>query len=255
MTTFFAKSYGPYSYNGAVATDDTLGTVEQALSVRSQTAPSAGKGGRYSGGTVFDRLDLTLTGQVVGSRGGRDINDPGSVRAAWDELVGAHRPGAARPFQIDGDRYCNAEVSSELRASAWNGLPVRSYSVTLTSYEDPPWFAAAPSSAVLNTSGATALTTGGNGPADPTVSLQVTGAGGTLTVQDAYGNTLTVQPASTGTLVINSYAETVTLNGADVFGQSSGAFPRLPPGPASLSISPGGCALGGVSVTWQDRWY
>ncbi len=244
MTTFFAKTFGGYSYG------DNVATLETQLTFRTQTSTPPGKGGRYSSGALFDVLYLTLAGMIVAA----DTTDPASLRSACDAFLAAHIPGVGRMLAIDDDRYCNAEVSSDIKFDAWGGLPWKQYSLTLAAYDDPPWFSAATTTAAL-ANGANTVTTAGTGPADPVVTFVVSAGGSPVTVTDGDGNVFGFTPDAAGTFIADTFQETLTAGGADKTALLSlpGQFLRLKAGANTWTRA--GSNITSASVTWQDRWY
>lgn len=248
-TSYFVKTYGGQPLGNAVA------SFEESVAVRSQVASSVNRGGRYSAGTVFDALMLTLSGDILGSDVG-DPNDPSTVRTAWDGLKAVLKPGPARQLLIDSDRYVNAEVSSDIKSDRWTGVPARKWTATLTAYDDPPWWSVAVSTLALP-AGATAVATQGSGSCAPVISVPVSAPGGSLNIADANGQTLTLTPDTAGTYVVDSVNEIVTLNGVDKTGNVTGGdFLALLAGQNTLTLTAtGGFAFSACSVRWQDRWY
>ncbi len=249
MTTFFAKSLGPYSFA------DQIATVEEELTFREQTATIAGRGGRFAGDSLFDGLILTVSGLVLATDiAGGDPNNPGDTRTAWDRLKGALIRAGSLPLFIDSDRYANVRLGGSVKASAWGGLPSRDHAFILVSREDPPWWGNSTTTQGPY-GGAGAVTTAGNGPADPTFSLTVTASGGSLELYDGAGQACFLSPDATGTYLIDTFHETVTLGGMDKMFCFDGDFVRLLPGANALTLTPSGGAAATWSVAWQDRWY
>lgn len=253
MTTYFVNSIGPYAFAAQVA------TVEEELVFREQTNTIAGRGGRFAVDSLFDGLLLNLTGMVLATDvAGGDPNNPASLRQAWDTIKAALIQAGSLPLRIDSDRFCNVRLAGALKASAWDGLPSREYSVSLVSREDPPWWAGTATGPLgpFGT-GATNVTAAGTGPADPLLSVIVTSVspGNLLTFLDGHGNHFTLNPDVAGTYLVDTRAETVTLAGVDKMATFDGDFLRLQAGLNTLTFSAAGGAAATWTAQWNDRFY
>lgn len=241
MTIYFVKTLG------GQALGDDVALMDESYQARVQTASSAGRGGRASSGSVHDTAILTLSGTCVAA----DPTDPGSIRSAWDRLKAICRPGVAQPLLIDDDRYINVELASEIKTTGWGGLSYRDWSVTLASYDDPPWWSVAATTVNLAV-GDNALPTAGNAHADPVFTITTSGAGSvSLTVA---GVQCVLNAPAAGTFVVDSVSESVTQAGADVTQNLSltSAFLRLQAGNNTLTVA--SAVLTSASVSFQDRW-
>jgi hypothetical protein len=249
MTTYFVNQYGGYTFPSGEIT-----TVQASPEYKERVSTPAGKGGRYSAGSLFVCLHLQVEGNVVGS----DTTDPATTRSAWDNIAALFAPGLAKQLFIDSDRYCNAEPTSFAEAKAWNAQTARYYSATLTANDDPPWFSTTTTSQTLATSGATTFSALGTGPADPVITLVVSAApaGSLITITDASGNECAISPDSTGTFILDSYADTILKSGVDKYALLTGELLRLLAGSNTLTISlSGGATLSAASLTYQARYY
>ncbi|MEO7716352.1 MAG: hypothetical protein ABIY70_09110 [Capsulimonas sp.] len=250
MTTYFTYSFGGYTFNAG-----DLTSIQESPEYRERASSSAGRGGRYSAGSLFDCLHIDLQGDILGS----DTEDPGTLQASWDALAAAFPPGQARVFRKQSDRYCRAEVRSFGEAQAWKGKGARYFSIGLTSNDDPPWFADAVTTQGLATTGDTTFNALGGGAADPILTLVFSAApaGGIVTISNAAGETFTFDPDATGTYVFSTLDDTILRAGVDKYaGLISGELLRLSPGSNTWTITLGnGATLSSASLNYQARYY
>jgi len=249
MPTYFVNTYGPYTFGSG-----EIATVQASPEYKERASVPAGKGGRYSAGSLFVCLHLAFEGVVVGS----DTTDPGTTRSAWDTIAALFAPGGAKQLYVDSDRYCNAEPTSFAEAKAWNAQAARYFSATLTANDDPPWWSITTTSQTLATSGATTFSVLGSGKADPIISLTVSAApaNSLITITDAAGNSCAIAPDGTGTFVLDTFADTVIKSSVDKYALLTGELLRLTAGSNTLTITlSGGATLSAASLTYQARYY
>ena len=248
--TYFAKMLGSYLFV------DQTARLDEQLAFREQSTTVAGVGGRNSGDTLFDGLFLTLSGIVLATDiAGGNPNNPADIRTAWDKIKGALIYSGSMPLFIDTDRFVNVRLASEFRGEGWNGLPVRDFSVTLVSREDPPWWSQTPTTVAGLAAGVNIVSTVGNGPSDPVISVPVSAVGGTFSVSNGT-TSFQITPDAVGTYLIDTKNESVTESGLDKMYLLTGDFFRLAPGDNTLTFSDaGGYVFSAWSVTWSDRWY
>lgn len=261
MPTYFALSYGAYSY---VANIDTPASITEGQPARRRDAVASGVDGGFSAGGLLAIRRVKLKGMLAPIGGA--ATDAASFRGYWDNFKAVHAPGLAQWLCIDSDRGILAEVEL-ISDSDWSqGLPNRPFEVGFVA-DDPYWYSVDPTGGLppvpkyKNTAialGATAVTTAGTAATVPLISIAVTAVtpGATITVANAAGQTSTIAPVAAGTFVIDSSIEDVTESGSSVIGIWTGEFLKLAAAGDVVTVSvTGAVTLGAMSIDAADRWY
>ena len=250
MITFFQKSYGGFPYAGG----SDFGTWEETIGYRQRISKAMQRDGAFSAGALHDPRRVSIKG-ILQPAGG--ALDQASFRSARDAFAAAHAAGAARPLQLDSDRYLNAEVEM-LTIGEWNGLPNVPVVVSFLCY-DVYWYSAAFSFATLPAGGGTtAVATGGTATALPIFSFSVSAApaGGLITLNNAAGDSCSFSPSAPGVYLLDAGQESLTLAGADAMPSFSGVFPLLAAGSDQVTLTlAGGVTLSAATAGWQSRFY
>lgn len=240
------NTFGSYNYDLYTI----LTEYPESRGAKLRTASTAGVPGDYSQGGLMASNRFTLMG-VLKPPLTADLD------SLWRDLVTAHTAGspAALALTYYGTarfRYVEVEhIQEVIQSPALIGA--RAFEVQYFQ-ADPFWYHANANNAVsLTKNGNTLLTNNGRAQAAPTMTLITPSGHGTATVTDSYGNQFRYSINTPGTVVVDSRAQSVRNNGADI-ASWDGVFPVLAPGASSWNFNFGsGGTVSGASVAWTDR--
>jgi hypothetical protein len=202
--------------------------------------------------------------EEVGGRGGRSVVltglVTGEVEARLDEVLAAAseidyscalslRPG--RRLWVRRVGFSRETLRDRGLGSFELKLETRDEYEESIAEHAQPWTIAASGAAF-------ALQPAGNAAALPIVSLTADATLVNPSLSDGERNIAYSGSVAAGhTLVFDSAAERVLLDGADVLPYTTGAFPRLAPGAATLTYTddPASAHRATATVSYRDRWW
>ncbi len=211
----------------------------------------------------LDRKQLIVRGGIIKG----PLNPTNDVNAGLDSLRAALAAAPANLYFGRTDRYyrnCQAEQTQIPYDATGYGRIADQVEILFTTGDPFEYSDTATSPAAHNVAASGenwTLTTAGNAPSMPALSVTVAGVGAksiniTITNQTT-GESFVLAGSVTGgdVIVVDSLQQTVTISGVDKMALFDGRWISLKAGANTMLETYSGDAPSSIAATWRDRWW